>query len=230
MNDPFMKRYVPDTDWFGYDSLDKMMRRYDSVYIKPDVGRQGGGIIRVKKLSAKQWEISSKQTSSLFAPDKVYKQVKLLLNPKKKYIVQQGIDLATYHRCPFDVRVVLQKPLGYWRATLMSAKVAPRPSSLVTNVAKGAKDHNVYKVLRGLDQSLSSSNIMRDLMDISHQTAQILNSRYSFKILGLDLAVDKNGKVWFIEANTMPDNAGLENVDRSLYSKYLKARKLMRSG
>jgi hypothetical protein len=124
----------------------------------------------------------------------------------------------------------LQKPLGRWRATLMSAKVAPHKSSVVTNVAKGAKDHNLYKLLKGIDQSLNSSAVMRDLMDASHQIAQILSSHFQLKVLGLDMGIDKKGKVWFIEANTKPDCIGLETIDRRLYRKYVKAKKIMRDG
>lgn len=230
MNDPIMKHYVPDTDWLKPSSLQRMLQAYSSVYIKPDVGRKGTGIIRVKKLNAKQAEIYYQQTRSLCSPDEVLPQIQRILNPKKKYIIQQGVDLATYRQRPFDVRVVLQKPLGRWRATLMSAKVAPHKSSIVTNIAKGAKDHNLYKLLRETDQSLNSSEVMRDLLDVSYQIAQILDSRYPLKILGLDLGVDKKGKVWFIEANTKPDCIGLETIDRKLYRKYLRAKKIMRGG
>lgn len=228
MKDPITKRYVPVTDWFGSASLRRMVRKYACVYIKPNVGRKGTGIIRLKKLTSKKCEISYKQTKRLCSRKIVYTRIKKILKPKKKYIIQQGIDLATYRHRPFDVRVVLQKPLGQWRATLMCAKVAPRNSSVVTNIAKGAKDYNLYKALKGIDQSLNSSAIMRDLMDASYQIAQILSSRYQFKILGLDMAIDKNGRIWFIEANTKPDCRGLKRIDRRLYRKYVQAKKMMR--
>ncbi|MDB4866661.1 MAG: hypothetical protein JWR03_994 [Cohnella sp.] len=230
MKDPIMRHYVPDTDWFEVSTLQKMLQTYACVYIKPDIGRKGTGIIRVKKLNDKKCEISYQQTTSLSSPDKVYSRIQKILNPNKKYIIQQGVDLATYQHRPFDVRVVLQKPLGRWRATLMSGKVAPHRSSIVTNVAKGAKDYNLYKLLKGIDQSLDSSAIMRDLMDSSHQIAQILSSHFPLEILGLDMGIDKKGKVWFIEANTKPDCIGLEKFDRRLYRKYVNAKKIMRDG
>jgi hypothetical protein len=230
MNDPIMRHYVPDTDWFEHSSLQRMLQSYECVYIKPDIGRKGTGIIRVKKLNAKESEISYKQTTSLSSPDKVYSRIQKILNPNKKYIIQQGVDLATYQHRPFDVRVVMQKPLGRWRATLMSAKVAPQKSSIVTNIAKGAKDYNLYRILKGIDQSLNSSAIMRDLLDASHQIAQVLSSHFPLRILGLDMGIDKKGKVWFIEANTKPDSIGLETIDRRLYRKYRRAKKIMRDG
>ncbi|MFC5470662.1 YheC/YheD family protein [Cohnella suwonensis] len=230
MDDPIMKHNVPDTEWFDRSSLRRMLRTYSLVYIKPDVGRKGNGIIRVKRLRAEEFEISYKQTTSLRSRDKVYSAIKELLNPDKEYIIQQGIDLATYRHRPFDVRVVLQKPLGKWRTTLMCAKLAPRRSSVVTNVSKGAKDYNLYRLLKGTDQRLNRSEIIRNLIDVSKQIAQILGSHFPLKILGLDMGIDKRGNIWFIEANTKPDCQGLKKIDRRLYRKYLRAKKIMRNG
>ncbi|WP_255807647.1 YheC/YheD family protein [Cohnella mopanensis] len=230
MEDPIMKHYVPDTEWFDSSSLRRMLRNYARIYIKPDVGRKGNGIIRLKRLNAEEFEISYKDTKTLCSRDKVYSAIKELQNPDKEYIIQRGIDLATYRRRPFDVRVVLQKPEGKWRATLMCAKLAPRRSSVVTNVSKGAKDYNLYRLLKGTDQRLNRSEIIRELIDASQQIAQILGSRFPLKILGLDMGIDKRGNIWFIEANTKPDCKGLEKIDRGLYRKYLRAKKIMRNG
>lgn len=227
MNDPFMKRYVPDTEWLDSSSFSRMIKSYNRVFVKPDIGRQGNGIIRVRNTGAEKVEISSQQGTVSCPKDQAYSRIHHMLNPNKKYIVQQGINLATYRGRPFDVRIVLQKPSGFWRATLMCAKVAPRKSSVVTNVAKGAKDYNLYRVLKRTDQILYSSEVIRDLLDISYQTVQILNSNFPLRVIGLDLAVDKKGKVWFLEANTKPDSVGLESIDRRLYRKYLKAKRIM---
>ncbi|MGI6142823.1 MAG: YheC/YheD family protein [bacterium] len=44
-----------------------------------------------------------------------------------------------------------------------------------------------------------------------------------FGELGLDLAIDEEGVIWFIEANTKPDKdlvVGLDNIDE-IHSQYL---------
>lgn len=227
MNDSMISDYVPKTDWLHASSLQNMLSTYPIVYIKPDVGRRGNGIIRIRRLNSSQSEISFRQTTVRCPSNAVYLEIMRRLRSNKKYIIQQGIDLATYHQRPFDVRVVLQKAMNKWRATLMCARVASSKSSVVTNIAKGAKDFNIYRTLRGIDQPLNKFDVLRDLLDISHQIAQILDSHFPLKIVGLDLAVDKQGKVWFIEANTKPDCVGLETIDRKLYRKYVEAKKLM---
>jgi hypothetical protein len=226
MRDPIISPYVPRTEWFNANTLNTMLGTYSTVYIKPDIGRKGNGVIRVKKMSDSEGEISYGGKSVRCSITNVYQEVQKSLRPDKDYLVQQGIKLATYHKRPFDVRIVLQKPLNRWETTLMCAKVAPAKNSVVTNVSKGAKDVNLYKALRGVDQPINSIEVMRDLLDVSFQIAQILNSRYPFKILGLDMAVDQKGKVWFIEANTKPDCVGLDWVDPRLYRKYVVAKKM----
>jgi D-alanine-D-alanine ligase-like ATP-grasp enzyme len=83
-------------------------------------------------------------------------------------------------------------------------------------------------LLKGTDQSLNRSETIRDLIDASQQIAQILGSRFPLNILGLDMGIDKKGYIWFIEANTKPDCKGLEMIDRKLYRKYLRAKRIMR--
>jgi YheC/D like ATP-grasp len=197
------------------------------VYIKPDKGRRGNGVIRVKKLNDSESEISYGQTSQRCSTKKLIVELKKILHPKKEYIIQQGIDLATYHHRPFDVRVVLQKPLNRWHLSWISAKVAPRKTSVVTNVAKGAKDLKIIKTLQGVDQPLNMLEIQRELIDISYQIAQILGSHFPFNIVGLDMGIDKKGKIWYIEANTKPNFRGLAKWDRNQYQRYLEAKKLI---
>jgi hypothetical protein len=227
MDDPIISRYVPKTDWFHDSSLQNMLRTYSTAYIKPDIGRHGNGVIRVKKLNDSESEISYGQKTIRCSLEIVYSEIKKILHPQKKYIIQQGIELATYHHRPFDVRVVLQKPLNRWQLSWMSAKIAPRKTSVVTNVAKGAKDVKLIKTLQGADQSLNLFEVLRELIDVSYQIVQKLDFHFPLKIVGLDMGIDKKGNIWFIEANTKPDFRGLGKVDRKQYQRYLEAKKLI---
>ncbi|MBB6669655.1 YheC/YheD family protein [Cohnella nanjingensis] len=227
MNDPILKHYVPATHRFRSSRIKRMLRSYSTLYIKPDVGRKGNGVIRVSKLNDGDVEISDNQTTVRCSKETAVANIKKKLKSKKKYLIQRGISLATYHGRPFDVRVVLQKPLNRWTLSLMSAKVAPKSSSVVTNVSKGALDVEVVKALQNADQRLNAVRVMRDLIDVSYQIAQRLGSRFPLKIIGLDMGIDKKGNVWFIEANTKPDCIGLEHLDRKLYRRYRRAKRML---
>lgn len=230
MNDPIISRYVPKTDWLQASSLREMLRSYSTVYIKPNIGRRGNGIVRVKKRNRYESEISYRDQTIRCATKDVFYTLGKILDPRKKYLVQQGIDLATYHGRPFDVRVVLQKPLNRWQLTWVSAKVAPLRSSVVTNVSKGAKDVRINRTLTGIDQPLNRLEVMKELIDVSYQIAQKLGSHFPLNIVGLDMGIDKRGRVWFIEANTRPDFTGLRTFDPRQYRRYLEAKNMTARG
>jgi hypothetical protein len=148
MDDPIMSRHVPEMYWLNDASFQRMLQTYPTVYIKPDKGRKGNGIIRLKKLNDWESEISYRQTITKRIPsDIVVPEIKKLY-PRKKYLIQQGIELATCNHCPFDLRLVLKKPLNRWLVSMMSARIAPRNTSVVTNVAKGAKEITITEAFR----------------------------------------------------------------------------------
>lgn len=227
MGDEFISPHVPKTEWFHAASFQSMFRAFPTLYIKPDKGSSGLGIIRVKRLNDSQSLISFSNTSKRCINEKLLVEIRKRMHPQKKYIIQQGIQLATYHRRPFDVRVVLQKPLNKWQLTWMSAKIAPRATSFVTNVARGAVDAKLIGTIEGSDQSLNKRKILAELKNVSHRIASKLGSRFPIRIVGLDMAIDKKGKLWFIEANTNPSFHGLSKFDPQQYQRYLRAKRLI---
>ncbi len=218
-------KHIPATHWYTPARLINMLSLYPVLYIKPDRGSCGKGIIRVKKQSAKTSLISCNKTSIKVPSKDLVKEIEKRMRRGKNYVIQQGITLATYRNKPFDLRIVLQKPAQKWRLTWMSAKVASSSSSIVTNVAQGARDAKIVQVLRGSDQSLNTPRVLNDLKRISTEIAYTLGSRFPFRIIGLDMAVDKRGKVWFIEANSKPSFHGLRSFDPIQYKRYLRAKK-----
>lgn len=225
IHDPVLSRHVPETNWYKATTLTKMLTAYSTLYIKPDKGSQGTGIIQVKRLNNSESLISFKASSKKYLNTEIASEVTKRMQKGKKYIIQQGIQLATYQKKPFDMRIVLQKPSNQWQLTWMSAKVAPRSNSIVTNVAKGARDAKIEEVLRGADQRLNVSAVLKELSDVSYKIARKLGSRFPLRIVGLDMGIDKNGKVWFIEANTSPSFHGLKKFDPVQYRRYLRAKK-----
>lgn len=225
LNDPFLSQHVPATRWYHDSVFVSMFEAFPILYIKPDKGSSGTGIIRVKRISPTSSLISYKKTSTRCGDDNILSEVKKRMLHNKKYIIQQGIALATYKNKPFDLRVVLQKPSNRWLLTWMSAKVAPKTNSFVTNVAKGARDAKLKETLQGADQPLNVSKVVKELTNVSFKIAYKLGSRFPFRIVGLDMGIDKKGKVWFIEANTKPSFHGLKKFDPVQYQRYLRAKK-----
>ncbi|MEF2245052.1 MULTISPECIES: YheC/YheD family protein [unclassified Paenibacillus] len=229
--DSELSKHVPATRWLNSANLISMLKKYSTLYVKPDTGSSGRGIIRIKRLSDSTCLISSKNGTVKCAINDAMKILKKRMLRNKKYIVQQGISLASYRGRPFDFRVVLQYTDKKWSITWMSAKVASRKNAVVTNVAQGAKDKKIEPTISGADQNFQTDKVMSELRAISNRIAKKLGSRFPVGILGLDMGIDKKGKIWFIEANTNPSFHGLRKLDPVQYRRYLRAkRKMRRSG
>lgn len=229
LKDRLIAQHIPTTYWFNAENLAKMSKRYSTLYLKPDGGSQGRGIIRLRRLGHARFQLSSwNRSKTIYTSSRtLYADVKKRLIPRTRYIIQQGISLATYRKRPFDIRVGLQKPLHTWRLTWMSAKIASRSNSVVTNIAQGAIDEKIDSTLRGIDQPINIPKVKKQLELLSYRIARILGKRFPFQILGLDMGIDRNGKVWFIEANTLPSFHGLRKVDPVQYRRYLHAKRLI---
>jgi hypothetical protein len=229
IQDPILSRHVPETHWFSTENLERMLQSYPQVYVKPNQGRQGLGISRVKRIGNSEYELSYENTTKLASFPEVVEDLVGRFDTGRSYLIQEGIDLATYNGGPFHIRVVMQKPMNRWQLSITSSLVAKRKDAVVTNGARGNLEFPVEEVLQNNDQKLNPTNTLRELIDLSHQIVYVLGSRFPLLLIGLDMGIDKQGKIWFIEANTDPDCRGLKKVnDEVSYQKYLEAKKWIR--
>ncbi|MEW9669842.1 YheC/YheD family protein [Ammoniphilus sp. 3BR4] len=225
MKDPSLSKFVPDTVPFSVKKLVRMLKKHKVIYLKPNDGLKGKGIIRVKTVSDRKYEVSYGKKVRIHKFDAMVNKVIQQIGPREDYLIQQGINLATYKDRPYDIRLLLVKHLNRWHLTMISAKVAAVKNAVVTNVSFNRKwlpleelQHSIYKVLDENDQKVRPMATLREMIDLSYQIANKLGNRFPFYMLGLDLAIDKKGKIWFIEANTSPAIKPMKQVnDRKSY-------------
>jgi len=226
--DPIIDKHLPETHWYNYNTLRRMLNKYSVIYLKPNDKSSGNGIIRIKLIAKDKYTVSFEKTTMNVDKMNLGTALKKIITGRSKYIIQQGIDLATYKNNPFDMRVVLQKVSKTWRITLSSARVASDEDAVVTNVAKGARDYLLQQILYEYDQKKDPMATFREVIDLSHQIANVLGNQLPIVIAGLDIAVDKYGQIWFIESNEKPDCARCKIVnDKLSVEKYEQARNLM---
>ncbi|WP_353893804.1 YheC/YheD family protein [Proteinivorax hydrogeniformans] len=226
-HDPNIKNHLPETKWFRQDNLVKMLDKYKAAYIKPNKGKQGRSIVRVKNTKDGH-EISSGSDRINIPSESLKSELKKTMSDSIKYVVQQGIDLATYKGRPFDMRIVAQKPYNFWQISLTGAKVATFKEAAVTNLTKGSKAYALQEILCNYDQRQDPMATLREIIDLSHQISYILGEHFPLRIIGLDIAVDKKGKLWFIEANTQPINSIIKVNDVESQKKYLNAKQIIK--
>lgn len=225
--DPMVAQHLPETYWYNSGSLMNMVNKFQVVYLKPNDKTGGNGIIRIACGADGNCTLSYEKKSIQKELSGLKQLLKKIIHPPNKYIVQQGIDLATYNSKPFDMRIVLQRVMKTWRVTLTSAKVAAAADAIVTNVARGAEDYLLHKILQSYDQRKDPMAAFREIIDLSHQIASVLGNQLPLKITGLDLALDKAGRLWFLEANENPDCVRCKLVnDEASVRKYELAKNI----
>jgi hypothetical protein len=146
-----LRGVLPTTHSFSKENL-SLYLRYPSFFLKPDRGSVGKGIIKVKKRSLKLWDIHSyrkkRRVIKTIQEKKLFSYLSKYVG-SKKYILQKTIDLKTYHKRPFDLRVSVQKNrTGNWRVTGIVGKVAAKRSYL-SNVYQGGTTATLNHLFSG---------------------------------------------------------------------------------
>lgn len=235
-----MNEHLPETVLYTGDiePLKLMLENHPIVYVKRCGGSNGKGIIRVKKTSTSKYEydyykrgIVKEITESLEDIIRVAKK----LSRKNNIIFQQGIDAITYQKNKVDMRVLAQRHgNGEWQITSIPVRIAAN-NCAITSTRSGSKVYAFEDALSNVLKfgSKRINTIKEKILDLIDKTIQALETEYgTFGELGIDVAVDKKGNVWFIEANSKPAKdtlfkAGLQEDIKNAYrhpfeySKYL---------
>ncbi|MGX4585963.1 YheC/YheD family protein [Paenibacillus chitinolyticus] len=204
LKNPVLRRHLPKTRWFTKSRTKRMLKTYSSVFIKPNHGSGGSGIIRVKRLK-KRYEVRSGSRRKVVRSRSLFKAIKSYRKPGHQYLVQKGLRLAKYHGSIFDIRIYLQKPEGKWVISGVVARVAA-PRKYVTNYLKGGHAVSLKRALYSLfkHNRTKTKTYLRKISKLSVIIAKTVNKRHSVRELGVDIAIDKKGRIWIIEANSRP--------------------------
>lgn len=197
--------YLPTTRQLtGPASLKAFLDEHKSTFLKPTEGSQGKGILRVRKVKGMyEWRRGGR-THRTGRFDSLYQGV-ARVQRRKRYIMQPDLQLATLRGAPFDIRIVMQKDgTGEWKRTKMYARVAAR-GSLTSNLSRGGTSFylgSVLKIRFGRARRRVRARIDQAAKTIVHALDEVFDSPLGE--LGLDLGVDRRGRVWLIEVNAKP--------------------------
>lgn len=233
-DEPEVKPHLPETGIItGKNNLERFLRRYKTIYVKPDSGCQGKGITRIKRENGSFICKRTGQTTHTVYPtvDKVMKNVRF--GGFKTFLAQQAIE------CPrgidhFDIRIMVQKDYSnHWQVTGMAARIS-KHDTITSNLHTGGYADRVESQLHkaGFSDEFIHQ-IMNELERLAVRVAKTIESHAApLGELGLDFIVDYEGKVWFLEANAKPGRRSFAEIEAFdmrreailrpvLYAKYL---------
>jgi antitoxin component of MazEF toxin-antitoxin module len=210
---PHTANLVPETYLSpSISTIKQMLDRHHMVYLKPSGGSLGLGIFRITydpefgyycrfregdRNVLHRFRSLHKLVHHYFAKEPTRFQ---------KYIVQQGIRLIKHKdQRPVDFRVHLHKDrFGEWTVVAIGSKAAG-PGSVTTHVRTGGKIIPTDQILRDVFHEYAPT-VEAGVKQASITIAETLEQHVNGPLgeLGMDMGVDKSGRVWLFEVNSKP--------------------------
>lgn len=215
--------YLPETKELNPTNFAEMADKYATLFLKPCNGSLAIGIIKVVRTDSDGLRYTVyravKKTGHANDTDSLLK-VTRASRKGWPYIVQEGIDLDTFKKCAFDIRIIYQKNSnGEWSVTKKFVRVAP-PGSSVANMSRGGKAEtavNVFdRIFKKNKELIEAKN--EELSNLCKTVAETLeeSSQKLYGELGLDIGIDKEGKFWLIEVNSKPRKTTETELSQSI--------------
>lgn len=222
-----LKKVIPDTVQMTKSSLHHYLREYNMVYIKPDYGTYGNGVMRVKKTkNGYRYQLGEK-VRHFSSYTSMYQSI-LRQTRGKRYLAQRGIHLLQHDGRSFDLRVMVQlSPAKTWETTGIIGRVAA-PRKIVTNYHSGGTIIAAEKLLGPHTKNIKSQLHFLDKLGV--QVGNAMGKNFpGVSALGLDVAMDESMTPWILEVNTSPDPYIFRKLpDKSIFRKIRRYSKLYR--
>ncbi|EFM10962.1 conserved hypothetical protein [Paenibacillus curdlanolyticus YK9] len=203
-----MRQYIPETSPFRRETIRAMLDQHQMVYVKPDLGTFGHGVIRVDKLQHHSWSYQfqlGKRIRRFSTFDSMYKQL-AAVQSGKRYLIQKGIHLLKHQNRRFDLRVMVQHNMqGMWETTGIIGRLG-HPAKIVTNYHSGGTPLSFQTLMSSHLPEFEQTNLLNRLSVLGVNTAQQLQTHYpGLKEIGIDIALGTDMHPWILEVNTLPD-------------------------
>ncbi|MBA4549462.1 YheC/YheD family protein [Thermoactinomyces intermedius] len=200
--------YMPPT----LEIMERMLKEHRMVYLKPSGGSLGLGIFRITYHPGKgyycRFHKGNKNVLHLFRSLKalISHYFGSIHSPRfKKYLVQQGIRLIRNNHRPVDFRVHMHKDSkGHWKVVAIGSKAAGF-GCVTTHVRTGGSIIRTDELLLKTFHQ-HASDVKKMIIRAAITIAETLEEQIDGTLgeLGLDIGVDRNGRVWLFEVNAKP--------------------------
>ncbi|MGM1048723.1 MAG: YheC/YheD family protein [Bacillota bacterium] len=203
LTDPQIIPYIPETNAYGRDDLMSMLSQYDMVVIKPVVGTGGNGVIRIQNHD-EGYNVSHKGRTRFVSSFPELIPILSSIRLKRKYLIQQGVNLAKIKGRPLDYRVKVVKTKGRWEFRAMVGRLARR-GLFVTNLCKGGMQLRCRPAIRYSLPHINSLEKRNEMRQLTRNCIAVLEKRFpGIGELGFDYGLDDTGAIWILEVNTRP--------------------------
>ncbi|SCY57788.1 YheC/YheD family endospore coat-associated protein [Alkaliphilus peptidifermentans] len=208
--------YLPFTTLYkDPDSLKDMLNRFNKVYLKSCFSGGGRGVICVEKMLDAGFRISHfKNQLYINKANDFDSLIDILLTfyKGKKFIIQEAIDLLSLNQKVIDIRSELQRNGD---GTIIIAGMAVRVSNNNTPITTHASSYGFESFFRNkMDYSeelvIELKDKINKLLIAIYESVEKAYGQSGE--LSIDIALDTNGDLWFIECNAYSSKVSFFNV------------------
>ncbi len=209
-----IKQYLPET--LRYNSIEdvtNLLGKHKVVYLKSFYGSCGTEVMTISARSGEVYKCTyfdsdRLKEKNIHGKHALQEEIQTFFEGIN-FVVQQGIDLLQYDGSRMDMRILIQKNGdGVWTGVYNVAIRGQKDSLITAGEEKGARFFNFTEIMP-LVLNMSNDqveNLDKELKQACIRVAKAIEQEYGpFGEIGMDMALDKNLKIWFIEANSKPD-------------------------
>lgn len=187
------------------EDIGDYLGQFRSVYLKPILGHSGKGIIKTKLLKNGQVERFCLNENKLIQSiHELYNWITTSISTDP-YMVQQGIETATWKGNPTDIRLNMNKNgKGDWEVSFLVARIALNQPFVSTG-----SQHNVLSYiepyLTRIFPNKDTVGLKQSIIDLGYEICRTFDgTKYHMAEFGIDIGVDPFGKLWIFEVNHLP--------------------------
>lgn len=216
---PEIKAYLPRTIIYeSFDDVLSMLNEFKFIFVKASGGTQGTDVLSIEQTDSGYilnfYEDELKEV--VFEKIEDVKEFVEEYATGRFYIVQQGIRLIKYDGRNMDVRLLMMKDIhGRWNACEQHHCRVAQKTYTITNCSLGGDWIDYDEAY----PHLSSPFLKRSIPDKQELVNSARKILYYYEKefgpsgeIGVDMAVDMYGHIWFIESNTGPDKLSMPDL------------------
>lgn len=194
--------HIPETKTMTEASLFTMVNRYRMVYIKPNSGSLGRGVIKITKNGQRYTAHIGRSIKQYTSYSLLYKAMKARAKGET-YVVQRGIHSLRYNGKVIDFRVVVQRsPYGGFEVTGIAGRIS-EAGRVVSNGGTGGGIGSIDRLLTSRQCNIVVPKMNHLCMEIMKKVSSRWPHQHE---IGVDIAIDYDLKPWILEYNTRPDH------------------------
>lgn len=227
LRNPSIKPFIPDTRRFNKRNLEQMLYSYGMIYVKPERGTYGNGVIRAERKEHQGFSYQHEEKIRSFDSFEAFHKSLAKKTGGRSYLIQKGIHLLKHNQRRFDIRVMVQlSPKGIWEATGIIGRLG-HPRKIVTNYHSGGRPTAIEKLLSTHASGQQLAQLKNELHTLGTRMAAHMQKTYpKIRQIGVDVGMDRSLTPWIIEVNMNPDPYIFNQLkDKSMYKKVMRYRR-----